>query len=57
MDYSLLMMIVKTDTLEAKKALLESSHMPFIFYTKNEKFAIVMGIIDYLQVYDLTKTI
>lgn len=56
MDYSLLMMIVKVDDLDDHRDLTLFIN-PFVFYTKGKKFAIVMGIIDYLQVFDLSKTI
>ena len=56
MDYSLFMMIVKIDDIENSR-MLKSYCNKYVFYTKMKKFAIVMGIIDYLQVYDLTKTI
>ncbi len=47
MDYSLLMMIVKVDELDDMRPLTQFVN-PYVFYTKDKKFAIVMGIIDYL---------
>ena len=56
MDYSLLMMIIKIEDLEDHRGLTNFIN-PFVFYTQGKKFAIVMGIIDYLQVFDLSKNI
>ncbi|CDW81549.1 phosphatidylinositol phosphate kinase pipk5 [Stylonychia lemnae] len=57
MDYSLLLMILKVEKIETQKILNEQRHNPFVFYTRNKKFAIVVGIIDYLQVFGIGKNI
>eukprot|EP00347_Sterkiella_histriomuscorum_P004969 403358396 len=57
MDYSLLMMIVKLDSVDNMRQFKRTFDQVYVFQTKNEQFAIVMGIIDYLQVYDFSKTI
>jgi len=46
MDYSLLLVILKTDKIKENDKRLKWN--PFFFKTKNQNFLITMGIIDYL---------
>ncbi len=44
MDYSILLMVVKIDALDEFNV----NQRPYILLSKNEYFAFVLGIIDYL---------
>ncbi|CDW88370.1 g-protein-coupled receptor family protein [Stylonychia lemnae] len=55
MDYSLLLVIIRADSVSERDKRLKWN--PYFFKTKNQSFLITMGIIDYLQIYDLSRTI
>lgn len=56
MDYSLLLVIVKNDK-KLEKELSKRNRYGFNMLTTDRKFIISVGIIDYLQVFDIQKNL
>ena len=56
MDYSLLLVIVKNDK-KLEKELYKKNRYGFNLLTTDGKFIISVGIIDYLQVFDIQKSL
>lgn len=52
MDYSLLLIIAKNDSKVKKIIAMNNFKNRFVFVSKNKNYVILIGIIDYLQIFN-----